>query len=76
MTKTFTHNELIQYVYNELPAELKVPLERVLQTDQALGETCADLLAAKRLLNKLNPEPGEVSIQNILAYSRNFCCQA
>ncbi len=76
MTKTFTHNELIQYVYNELPFELKEPLEKALQTDQPLAEVCADLLATKRKLDKLTPQPSEVCINNILIYSQTFNLQA
>ena len=72
MIKTFTHNELIQYVYNELPAELTAPLEKALQTDHTLAENCAELLASKRTLDKLRPEPSAASISNILTYSRNF----
>ena len=76
MTKTFTHNELIQYVYNELPAELKAPLEKALQSDHALAGNCAELLAAKRNLDKLRPEPSAESINNILMYSRTFNMQS
>ena len=72
MIKTFTHNELSQYVYNELPAELTAPLEKALQTDHALAENCAELLASKRTLDKLRPEPSEICIKNILVYSQSF----
>jgi len=72
MTKTFTHNELIQYVYNELPAEQTTPLEKALKSDHSLAGTCAELLAAKRNLDKLRPEPSVSCINNILMYSRNF----
>jgi hypothetical protein len=72
MTKTFTHNELIQYVYNELPFELREPLEKALQIDQMLAENCAELLASKRTLDRLSPKPGEACINNILMYSQNL----
>ena len=72
MIKTFTHNELIQYVYNELPCELTIPLEKALQTDHLLAETCADLLASKRTLDRLRPEPTKACINNILRYSQNL----
>ena len=76
MIKTFTHNELIQYVYNELPAEQTTPLEKALKSDHALAGNCAELLAAKRNLDKLRPEPSAESIQNILMYSRTFNVQS
>ena len=75
MIKTFTHNELIQYVYNELPAELTTPLEKALKSDHALAGNCAELLASKRALDKLRPEPSALCISNILLYSQNFSLQ-
>ena len=72
MIKTSTHNELIQYVYNELPEETIVKLETELQQDQDLAENCAELLADKRQLDKLSTGPSAACISNILKYSQNL----
>ena len=76
MIKTFTHNDLIQYVYNELPDEVKNKLETALQFDQMLAEECAELLADKRSLDVLKPKPSAGCINNILRYSQSFGLQS
>ena len=76
MIKTFTHNDLILYVYNELPDEVKNKLETALQLDQMLAEQCAELLADKRDLDVLKPKPGAGCINNILSYSQSFGLQS
>jgi hypothetical protein len=72
MIKTFTHNDLILYVYNELPDEVKNKLETALQLDHLLAEQCAELLADKRDLDTLKPKPSAGCINNILRYSQSF----
>ncbi len=72
MIKTFTHNELIQYVYNELPDDVKNKLETALQFDQRLAEECAELLATKIQVDVFSPKPGRNCIANILKYSQSL----
>lgn len=76
MIKTFTHNELIQYVYDELPDEVKNQLECALQTDLELAETCADLLISKRKVESVSKAPRQQRINNILLYSQTFNMQS
>lgn len=76
MIKTFTHNELIQYVYDELPNEVKNNLECALQTDHELAEACAELLISKRKLEGLTKGPRHHCISNILVYSQTFNMQS
>ena len=76
MIKTFTQDELIQYVYDELPNEVKTKLERALIADSELAEYCADLLASKRELDVLVQAPGQRCISNILIYSQTLRMQS
>ena len=76
MIKTFTHNELIQYVYDELQDEVKTQLERALLVDQELAEACSELLVAKSALEKLSKGPSQKCISNILVYSQNLGMQS
>jgi len=76
MIKTFTHNELIQYVYDELPDDVKTNLECTLQTDDELAETCAELLISKRKVESLSKSPRQSCISNILLYSQTFNMQS
>ncbi|MFC5270559.1 hypothetical protein [Adhaeribacter terreus] len=76
MIKTFTHNELIQYVYDELPDAVKTNLECALQTDDDLAEACAELLISKRSLERVSKAPRQSCISNILLYSQTFNMQS
>ena len=72
MIKTFTHEKLLRYVYNELPANEQQEIEQVLQHDADLAATCADLLLAQRTLDTLRHQPSQRSTEAILQYSRTF----
>lgn len=72
MIKTFTHEKLLRYVYNELPANEQQEIEQALQHDADLAATCADLLLAQRALDNLQRKPGQRSTEAILQYSRTF----
>ena len=76
MIKTFTQDELIQYVYDELPNDIKTKLERALIVDSELAEQCADLLATKRNLDCLVQPPSQRCISNILIYSQTLRMQS
>ncbi|PIQ19651.1 MAG: hypothetical protein COW65_19550 [Cytophagales bacterium CG18_big_fil_WC_8_21_14_2_50_42_9] len=75
MTKIFTQNELLQYVYNELESNTQALLEANLIFDQQLAEECAELLLAKASLNQIEMGPGEKTVNAILNYSRNLSLQ-
>ncbi len=75
MTKTFTQNELLQYVYNELDENLRALLEAALLTDHQLAEECAELLIAKATLDAIETGPSEKTVNAILNYSRNLSLQ-
>lgn len=72
MIKTFTHETLLRYVYNELPAKENHDVEQALLHDADLAARCADLLEAQRYLDALQPGPSDRAVQNILNYSRTF----
>ena len=75
MTKTFTQNELLQYVYNELDSNTKVLLEATLIFDQQLAEECAEFLLAKASLEGIEKGPSEKCLSAIFNYSRNLSLQ-
>ncbi|SMB86988.1 hypothetical protein SAMN00120144_1460 [Hymenobacter roseosalivarius DSM 11622] len=72
MIKTFTHEKLIRYVYNELPDEQRQEVEQALTHDADLAARCADLLLAQRCLNSLQRGPRAATTRAILQYSRTF----
>lgn len=72
MIKTFTHEKLLRYVYNELPANEQQEVEQALVHDADLAATCADLLLAQRALNGARRTPSQRTTDSILQYSRTF----
>lgn len=72
MIKTFTHETLLRYVYNELPAKEHQEVENALLHDAELAASCADLLLAQRALNGLRQAPSQRTTDSILQYSRTF----
>ena len=75
MIKTFTQHELIQYVYNELTPRKTQELEAALLYDNALAETCSDLLLTKEQLNSAQRSPSQNSIKALLTYSKTLSLQ-
>lgn len=72
MIKTFTHEKLLRYVYNELPANEQQEVEQALVHDADLAAICADLLLAQRALNRVQHTPSPRATEAILQYSRTF----
>jgi anti-sigma factor RsiW len=72
MIKTFTQDDLVLYVYNELPFAAKAKLEQALTQDYELADHCSELLLAKVDLDKALHSPSPKVVHNILSYSRNL----
>ena len=70
MTKTFTHHDLVQYLYNELPKKQRLALEVALMVDQELAEACADLLLTQLSLEEALTQPSERVTDAIISYSK------
>jgi anti-sigma factor RsiW len=60
MTKTFTQNDLIRYIYNETSQEESLEIQKALLFDDALHEEHKQLRATVNLLDELL-EPGASS---------------
>ncbi|MDQ4139299.1 MAG: hypothetical protein M3142_02125 [Bacteroidota bacterium] len=75
MIKTSTHNDLIQYIYDELALGEKKVFEQTLAKDQELAEHCAELLILQEKLNGELKAPSEKTINSILTYSKNLSLQ-
>jgi hypothetical protein len=72
MIKTFTQDDLVLYVYDELPYEAKARLEQALMHDHELAVQCSELLLAKLDLDQAWYSPSPKVVNNILTYSRNL----
>ncbi|MBK6265967.1 hypothetical protein JKA74_13070 [Marivirga sp. S37H4] len=72
MTKIFTHDDLIRYVYEETTTEENRLIEKSLAVDSALLEQCQELHRIKEQLDGSMMSPSEKTINTILEYSKGF----
>ena len=76
MTKTFTENDLLKFLYGELNYQQKIELQRELLTDQNLQDELNELKEAVSLLDEANYKPSNRAIQNILDFSKGQAVQS
>ncbi|MEA5259756.1 hypothetical protein VB264_18310 [Arcicella aquatica] len=72
MIQTFTQHDVIRYVYQETTEEENLMIQDGLVHDNEMLEFYLDMLDVKAGLDKSFQQPSERSIDNILAYSRNY----
>jgi hypothetical protein len=70
MANTYTENDLLLYLYNDMSAEEASKLENYLVLDVQLQTSLANLKAGMAVLNKLEAEPSPTSIELIMEYSQ------
>jgi len=71
MIITFTPNDVIRYFYNETSQTENKELEKVLLLDSDLMEVYEQLLNLGGLMNKIQEEPSQKVVDNILNYSKS-----
>ena len=72
MTKTFTQNDLIRYIYHETTEEEAQEISRVLSFDMELQLHYRELLLVKNNLDKTQLEPSAMAVANILQYAHGL----
>ncbi len=74
MYKTFTKNDLIRFLYNEMTLEESILLREVLLYDSDLCDTYYELKSSMNLLysEPLLLTPSNFSLANIKSYARVF----
>ena len=70
MTKDFTPNYLVSFLYNETATNESSSIENVLSLDANLSAEYNMLKEAKQSLPKVQFRPSPRAIQNILKYSQ------
>jgi hypothetical protein len=71
MTKIFTQDDILRYVYKETTPQESGEIETALLHDKDLYFYFKQILQTVQDVNRLEVEPSERSIQNILKYSRS-----
>jgi hypothetical protein len=72
MTKTFTHDDVVRYIYNEITSDTKTAFENALICDSELLDLFYELGAVKKQLDKAVKIPSNQVIKNILDYSKSL----
>ena len=72
MTKTFTRNDLIRYIYQETTEREKQEIEQKLLLDNKLFEEYKNLAEVSMELDRVNLSPSEKTINKILNFSKSI----
>jgi hypothetical protein len=71
MPKSYTENDLILFIYNELTEKEKFGVQKALDSDPELHKTYHMLLQVVGSLDTLNYEPDPSSVEIILEHSHH-----
>ena len=72
MTKTFTQNDLIRFIYQETTEEEAREINRVLSFDRDLQLIYRELLLTKKTMDEAQLEPSNAAVENILRYAHGL----
>jgi len=72
MTKTFTLDDLIRYVYGETQKNETEEIENSILCDNTAHKEFDQLILMKQSLDKIKVEPSNHVVSKILNYSRSF----
>ena len=72
MTKTFTKNDLIRFVYNELSPEEHTQIALTAIQDPTVEDSIKELEEARESLQEVMLRAPQRAVDNILAYSRDY----
>ncbi len=72
MTKTFTRNDLIRYIYQETTEREKQEIEQKLLLDNKLFEEYKNLAEVSMELDRVDLSPSEKTINKILNFSKTI----
>ena len=69
MTKTFTYDDVVRYIYSETSSEESESIARALTCDDDLMSFYLDTLEIRNQMNLIVRQPSQRVVSNILAYS-------
>jgi hypothetical protein len=72
MTKTFTRNDLIRYIYHETTESEKEEIEQELLFNNKLFEKYKDLAEVSMELDRVELSPSEKVVNKILNFSKTI----
>ncbi len=72
MTKIYTTDFILKYLYNELSADEAISFEIDMHHDTRLFKKVNELQKSIKALNEISLEPSKTSVDLILEYSENL----
>jgi hypothetical protein len=69
MENIYSHNDILQYIYNELDNEQSAVIENALQEDAELREDYEQTVKILGMLDRLSENPSPTTIDLIVEYS-------
>ena len=72
MIKTFTQDDVVRYLYNEIPNNEKASFEEAMICNSTLLNLFHELSAIKGKLDEVEISPSDRATKGILEYSRFF----
>jgi hypothetical protein len=75
MIKTFTQNDVIRFVYDEVGPIERTQFKSLLFIDSSFHQSYKKYSKMKTQLDKISLEPSENVINRILMYSKSFSLQ-
>lgn len=76
MTKTFTQNDLIRFIYRETTEEETGEISRVLAADPELSRQYRELVMTTKGLEKAMLQPSEKSVASIMDHVRGLAVKS
>lgn len=71
MIKTFTQNDVIRFIYDEVTEEERVDILNALITDNELADFYYSIVQVKEDMSSIARQPSDAVIENILRFSRD-----
>ncbi len=72
MTKTFTQDDVVRYIYEETSEQENKEIEQALICDAKLQEVYKELNAVKKQLDHSLKQPSDSTVQSIMNYSKSL----
>lgn len=72
MTKTFTQDDVVRYLYNEIPQNEKTLFEEAMICNSTLLNLFHELSDVKGKLDEVKMSPSDRVTKSILDYSKSF----
>ena len=70
MIKTFTQDDVVRYVYEETSPEENLLIEDAMMSEPELMTFFLEALELRALMNKIERQPRQSTVQAILSYSQ------